>query len=123
VLEGFFGGGGGWWPHTPPPPPNPAKITLLKLFKITGRSLHPDLQDGDVVVALTWRRLWRLRPGERLLFRQPGYGLMVKKLARILPDGGLFVVGVSPTSIDSYEFGPVSPAQVVGVVLRVFRAR
>jgi hypothetical protein len=83
--------------------------------------LQPDLQDGDVVLAFTWRMLWRLRPGVLLLFRQPGIGLMVKKLERIQPDGRLFVVGTVPTSVDSYEFGPISPAQVEGVVIHVFR--
>jgi type IV secretory pathway protease TraF len=83
--------------------------------------MQPELQEGDVVLALTWRRLWRLRPGSLLLFRQPGIGLIVKKLDHVLPDGRLFVVGTVPASVDSYEFGPVAPDQVVGVVIRVFR--
>ncbi len=94
---------------------------MFKLIRIRGRSLQPELQDGDVVLSFTIRRLWRLGPGALVLFRQPPYGLLVKKVDHLLPDGRLFVVGTAATSVDSYEFGPISPAQVEGVVIRVFR--
>lgn len=84
--------------------------------------MRPELRDGDVVLALTWRRLWRLKPGDRVIFRQPPYGTLIKKIERLGPvPGQLFVTGSTPTSVDSYEFGPVEIEQVLGKVVGVVK--
>jgi len=42
-------------------------------MRVKGSSLRPEVQDGDIVLLLTWRRLWRLKPGQRVVFRQATY--------------------------------------------------
>ncbi len=96
---------------------------MFKLYRIKGRSLRPELEDGDIVLALTWRRLWRLRPGGKVVFRHPSHGVLVKKIQEVRPDGSLFVVGSHAASLDSYEFGPVGAGQVMGVVVGVWKKR
>ena len=95
---------------------------MLKLFRVKGSSLRPEVQDGDIVLLLTWRRLWRLKPGDRVVFRQPGYGTLIKKIDHLGPGAGqVFVTGSHAASIDSYEFGPVPVQSIVGKV--IFTAR
>ncbi|NMB87608.1 MAG: hypothetical protein GYA17_04570 [Chloroflexi bacterium] len=96
-------------------------------MRITGRSMEPELYAGDFVVV---RKVpcgvsSRLRPGDLLVFYQPGYGLLVKRLESIQPtDRRLVVAGLHPDSADSRTFGPVDPERVIGRVLwRIHKPR
>ncbi len=74
------------------------------------------------MLLLTWRRLWRLKPGDRVVFRQPTYGTLIKKIERLGPNPGqVFVVGASAASVDSYEFGPIELSQIIGVVVGIVK--
>ncbi len=71
---------------------------------------------------LTWRRLWRLKPGDRVVFRQPTYGTLIKKIERLGPGHGqVFVAGTHAASVDSYEFGPVLVEQIIGKVIGIVK--
>ena len=97
---------------------------MFRLMRVKGSSLRPEVQDGDIVLLLTWRRLWRLRPGQRVVFRQPGYGTLIKKIERLGPgEDQIFVTGSHAASIDSYTFGPVPLQTIVGVVILIIRSR
>jgi signal peptidase I len=90
---------------------------MFRFFKVTGDSLRPEVEDGDIVLLLTWRRMWRLKPGDRVVFHQPTYGRLIKKIERLGPgEGQVFVTGTHAASVDSYEFGPISTRQIIGVV-------
>jgi signal peptidase I len=94
---------------------------MLKFFKVRGRSMSPELQDGDVVLALIWRRLWRLKPGDRIIFHQPAYGMLIKSIERLGPGPDqVFVTGRAAASVDSYEFGPVPLSNILGIVVLIF---
>ncbi len=95
---------------------------MFRLFKVTGDSLRPEVEDGDIVLLLTWRRLWRLKPGDRVVFRQPTYGTMIKRIERLGPgQGQVFVTGAHAASVDSYEFGPIAVGQIVGKVVGIVK--
>lgn len=97
---------------------------LFKIVRIRGDSLSPLYRDGDYVIASGQRsRLSRLRPGDVILFRQPGYGQLIKRIERIEPCGSLFVLGSAPDSTDSRVFGPVPRSAVSGVVVAHFRGQ
>ena len=75
---------------------------MLKLLRVKGNSLRPELQDGDIVMLLTWCRLWKLKPGDRVVFRQPTYGTLIKKIERLGPGKDqVFVTGAHAASVDS----------------------
>lgn len=93
---------------------------MLKLLRVKGNSLRPEVQDGDMVMLLTWRRLWKLKPGDRVVFRQPTYGTLIKKIERLGPGKDqVFVTGAHAASVDSYEFGPISIQSIIGKVIFV----
>ena len=87
-------------------------------MRVRGNSLRPEVQDGDIVLLLTWRRLWRLKPGDRVVFRQATYGTLIKKIERLDPVAQtVFVTGTHAASVDSYEFGPVPFSSIIGKVI------
>ncbi len=91
---------------------------MLRFFKIRGDSLAPEFSQGDFV--LVSKIPFLLAPparGEVIAFHQPGYGLLIKRIESITPEGGLNVTGVNPDSIDSRTFGPVRQEAVVGKVI------
>jgi phage repressor protein C with HTH and peptisase S24 domain len=91
---------------------------MLKLLKVTGDSLRPEYQDGDFVVISKIPFLFvPPSPGDIIAFRQPGYGLLIKRVQQITADGGVNVIGHHPESIDSRVFGPVRKEYILGKVI------
>ena len=90
---------------------------MLKLLKVRGVSLWPEVQDGEYVLAARFPILFRIRPGHLVVFRRPGGQVLIKRVERIEPDGSYFVRGSHPESVDSREFGPVAPGNVIGRVV------
>jgi signal peptidase I len=87
---------------------------MLRLIKIRGHSLHPDYQDGDyVLVARVPFPSGKIRAGDVILFHQPGYPLMIKRVHRVLEGGKSYEVrGTQIDSTDSRNFGSV-PKELV----------
>ena len=91
---------------------------MCRLLKIAGDSLSPEFEDGDFALASRIPFLLRLpRPGDVVAFRKPPYGLLVKRVERLEPDGELFVVGTRPESVDSRQFGSIRKRDLVGKVI------
>jgi nickel-type superoxide dismutase maturation protease len=89
----------------------------IRYLAVAGPSMEPALSDGDWVLA---RSGGPIRPGELVVVehpQRPGL-LLVKRIARVGPDG-YWVLGDNPSaSTDSRHFGAV--ADVLGrVVWRV----
>jgi phage repressor protein C with HTH and peptisase S24 domain len=90
---------------------------MLKLLKISGDSLSPDYQNGDfVMISKIPFLFFPPSSGDIIAFRQPGYGLLIKRIQQITPDGELIVVGYHPESVDSRVFGPVKKENILGKV-------
>jgi signal peptidase I len=91
---------------------------MLRFLKVTGDSLAPEYQEGDfVLVSKIPFYLVPPSPGDVIAFRQPGYGLLIKRIQNIAPDGGLNVIGNHPDSIDSRVFGTVRRTDIIGKVI------
>jgi signal peptidase I len=92
---------------------------VLRLFKVRGNSLSPDFCEGDYVLTLsTPFPAGKIKVGDVITFTQPGYGLLIKRVRRILADGHQFDVrGSLIDSMDSRDFGPILPEQVTGKVI------
>jgi len=53
-----------------------------------------------------------------IVFRQPGYGMLIKRVRRVLDEGRSFEVrGTQIESSDSRNFGPVLCSRVLGKVI------
>ena len=88
-------------------------------MKIRGDSLHPDFREGEYVLAAVFPfPSGKIRVGDVIVFRQPGYGTLVKRVRRVLDAGCAFEVrGSQIESTDSRNFGPVPRQRVLGKVI------
>ena len=90
---------------------------MLKILKVKGDSLYPDYKNGDfVVIAKSPFCTGRIHVDDVIAFNQVQYGLMIKKVAAVLPEG-LNVRGSLVESIDSRQFGLVPRQDVIGKVI------
>jgi signal peptidase I len=97
---------------------------MLRLFKVTGKSLEPIYHEGDfVLVSKISFLLCTPRPGDVVVFRHPRFGILIKRVQRISARGELYVTGTSPSSNDSDAFGVIEVKDVVGKVIVSFRKR
>lgn len=92
---------------------------MLSLLKVRGSSLWPDFREGDYVLAAGIPFPARkIKPGDVIIFRQPGYGSLLKRVHRVLQDGKAYEVrGTQIPSTDSRDFGPVPRERVSGKVI------
>jgi nickel-type superoxide dismutase maturation protease len=98
---------------------------MLRLFKVHGDSLWPDYREGDyVLTAGAPFPAHKIRAGDVIVFRQPGYGTLIKRVQRVSDNGQAYEVrGTQIASSDSRNFGPVPRKQVTGKVVVSFRAK
>jgi phage repressor protein C with HTH and peptisase S24 domain len=91
---------------------------MLRVLKVAGDSLAPEYQQGDFVLVSKIPFLF-IPPshGNVIAFRQPGYGLLIKRIENISSDGGVNVIGTHPDSIDSRVFGTVRRGDIIGKVI------
>ncbi len=60
----------------------------------------------------------KIRAGDVIVFRQPGFGLLIKRVIQVLDVGKeLEVRGSQVDSTDSRDFGSVPINQIVGKVI------
>ncbi len=92
---------------------------MLRLLRVRGQSLAPDYREGDYVLAAKVPfPSGKIRVGDVIVFDQPGYGKLIKRVRRVLDDGGAFEVrGTQVESTDSRNFGIVPADRVSGKVI------
>lgn len=92
---------------------------MLRFLKIRGHSLYPDFRDGDyVLIAKTTFPFSKIRVGDVIVFHQPGFSLMIKRVRCVLDGGNAYEVrGTQVSSTDSRDFGPVLNEHVQGKVI------
>jgi len=92
---------------------------MIRLLKIQGHSLYPDFREGEfVLTAGVPFPSGKIRAGDVIIFRQPGFGKLIKRVKRVQEDGHAFdVCGTQIESTDSRDFGPVPLENVSGKVI------
>jgi signal peptidase I len=92
---------------------------MLRLLKVRGSSLWPDFREGDYVLAAGVPfPASKIKAGDVIVFRQPGYGTLIKRVQRVLKGGQAYDVrGTQVPSSDSRNFGPIAQEQVSGKVI------
>lgn len=98
---------------------------MFRLLKVRGASLWPYFHEGDyVLTAGVPFPGGRVKPGDAIVFQQPGYGVLIKRVIQILADGKEYEVqGTQVSSTDSRNFGPVPREHVLGKVILHIRAK
>lgn len=94
---------------------------MIRLLRVRGQSLTPQIEDGDFVLALKFPIFFSIRAGELILFRKAPYGVLIKRVEAVDEQGRVFWVrGNHPDSIDSRTFGVVRAREVLGKVVACF---
>lgn len=89
----------------------------LKLYRVTGDSMLPDLMAGSFVVALRHRGQ-TLRLNDVVVVDHAIHGRVIKRVAGIGQDGTLSLAGDNTARSTSTEaLGPVPPERVLGRVI------
>ena len=94
----------------------------LRRALVTGPSMAPALRHGDQVLVVLGGSGRPARAGAVVVVELPDGALSVKRVARILDDGRVWVEGDNQFgSTDSRTLGPLSPDAVRGrVLLRIW---
>jgi signal peptidase I len=92
---------------------------MLRLLKVRGHSLFPDFREGDYVLAAGVPfPSGKIRAGDVVIFRQPGYGTLIKRVQKVSEKDCTYEVrGTQVNSADSRNFGPISRDQITGKVI------
>lgn len=92
---------------------------MLRLLKVAGDSLYPAFRQGDFVLTSKIPIfLNTLKAGDVIVFEQPIYGLLIKRIETVHQGGKFFyVLGTDEFSVDSRQFGPVGRDALVGKVI------
>lgn len=93
---------------------------MFHLIKVLGNSMVPRLYDGDYVFTSRFYR--SLKVGHLVVVDHALYGLMLKKVLHIAPDGQLWLGGENNQSMQSERIGWVSSRRIVGKVVTSFCA-
>lgn len=76
--------------------------------------MSPDISDGSFV--LTSRLFRHVQVGHIVAVDHEVYGFIVKRVAKVAPDGQLWLEGTNVSSLTSERIGWVSPRRVLGKV-------
>ena len=88
-------------------------------MKVRGESLSPEFHAGDfILVVKSSAYLKHIKKGDVIVFHQPKYGVMIKKVDSISSDKNeIFVKGTHKDSIDSKYFGSIIQSDIIGKVI------
>lgn len=94
---------------------------MIRLLRVRGQSLTPEVEDGDFVLALKLPIFFPIRVGDKIVFRKAPYGVLIKQVECLDGQGGVFWVrGCHPNSVDSRMFGAVQADEIIGKVILHF---
>ena len=92
---------------------------MLKVLRVVGESLAPEITEGDFVVLLKIPFSFNfIKPGSVVAFYNPDHGVLIKRVAQV--DNGkdrFFVLGTNDLSLDSRRLGWIDHADLVGKVI------
>jgi hypothetical protein len=92
---------------------------MIKLFKVSGHSLFPLLQDGQRVFCIKIFKFTSLNISNIVVFHKEPHGLMIKQIKSIDKEA-YFLQGTNAYSIDSRDFGTVNKDKIKYKVLFKF---
>ena len=92
---------------------------MIRLFKVSGHSLFPLLQDGQRVFCVKLFSFSKLKISDIVVFEKEPHGLMIKQIKSIDKEA-YFLQGTDPFSIDSRDFGMIEKKDIRYKVLFQF---
>ena len=89
---------------------------MIRLFKVSGHSLFPLLQDGQRVFCIKLFKFTTLKISDIVVFEKKPHGLMIKQI-KSKNEQSYFLQGTDPFSIDSRDFGMIKKNKIKYKVL------
>ncbi len=94
---------------------------MIRLLRVRGQSMSPQIEDGDFVLALKPSIFSPIRTGDTIVFHKKPYGILIKQVEGLDEHRRLiWVRGTHPDSLDSHTFGAVLPDELIGKVVAYF---
>ncbi len=92
---------------------------MIKIVKVTGKSLSPFFLPGDYVITGTSPFLFgEICVGDTVVFSHPSYGLMIKNVHTVdSKNQQIIVEGIHSNSLTSDQIGPINLSTIFGKVL------
>lgn len=91
---------------------------MIRVWRVRGNSLAPEVKDGEFVLAVNFPILFSLHNGDKVLFHHPQYGVLIKEVKAIdAQHHTVWVEGSHPYSVDSRSFGPIDREHILGKVI------
>lgn len=88
---------------------------MLKLFKVSGQSMHPKLAEGDFVLASMC--FYRLRIDDVVVVSHPLYHTLIKRIQHIDAEKGILLTGENLLSVSSEQMGWINERSIIGKVI------
>ena len=92
---------------------------MVKIFRITGLSMSPELNDGDYV--LLTQLIKKPKTGDIVVVDHPLYGHLIKRVVAVNQQGDLLLQGNQPSSLSSTQMGWITQKQYLGKCVIKFR--
>ena len=92
---------------------------MLKVLRVVGESLAPEITEGDFVVLLKIPFSFNyIKPDDVIAFSNPHYGVMIKRVSQVDDKRSrFFVLGNNDLSVDSRRLGWIDHEDLVGKVI------
>jgi hypothetical protein len=92
---------------------------MIKIVKVTGKSLSPVFLSGDYVITGNSPFLFgEICVGDTVVFSHPSYGLMIKNVHTVDSENEqILVEGNHSYSLASDQIGPINLSTIFGKVL------
>jgi phage repressor protein C with HTH and peptisase S24 domain len=80
--------------------------------------MSPEYNDGDFVLVLRSPLFGiHISRGDAIIFKHVQFGILIKKIEDILPNGDYYVKGTQENSLDSNKLGYIQSSTVMGKVI------
>jgi nickel-type superoxide dismutase maturation protease len=89
----------------------------FNINRVTGDSMSPVLMPNSYVLLHSYFNKNQLKKGRIVKVDHPVYGQIIKRIAYQDKNGLYWLSGDGPNSVSTCEMGPVSAAQIKGVML------
>lgn len=90
---------------------------MLKLLQVEGHSMAPNAQNGDFILVFTFFNMFKLQPGEWLVFDHPSFGLLLKECVTVdINENSFRCKSINPHGLTEKEIGDINFSRLKGKV-------
>ncbi|WP_410369364.1 S24/S26 family peptidase [Catenovulum sp. 2E275] len=87
--------------------------------------MSPLIPSGSYIIFCPWFKLngFKLKPGDIIKVTHPQYGLLVKSIHQIMPNGDYLLTGLNPHSITTEQMGLITQQQILAKAIKIIKPK